>query len=393
MNLGFWVGPDVALRKVPLLLAVVGLVAGLRRNRTATLVLVGLALVLSVLFVLYGLNIGWVEEPHQPPPWGARAAGHDMFRFDVLLLPAVVLLLANGIVALARAARTLLHGDGAAARWSRRTRLGVLALGCALLLVLLAWRGEWRGSDPFAFVASTYNRRFEIKELRFLRAALAEAPRGARLYVLPPAEGVWVDGVDVAPGRGAARRGDGPAVRDRRYVYVNGRQLAVPDLRRTFEAQSAPSRCARSRSGPRGETASSCSGAPVESCGGEPATVDRFPRRALGQRADAGRGRRPFLPSPRGSARLARSSPVLRALGRAGGRSTGDAADEGRASPTSSAAPAVTAGSTSRSGHAAARRTCGSRGCATSPATCSRTCALRDGCAATSARRACRTFV
>jgi hypothetical protein len=161
-----------------------------------------------------------------------------MFRFDVLLLPAVVLLLANGLVALASAAVALLRGDGAAARWPRRTRLGVIATGGAVLLVLLGWRGEWRGSDPAAFVASPYNRRFEIKELRFLRDALARAPEGARLYVLPPSEGVWIDGISARPlaalpGEVAAP-GAGPA-----YVYANGRQLAVPDLRRQLDAASA----------------------------------------------------------------------------------------------------------------------------------------------------------
>lgn len=236
VNLGFFVGPDPGVRKVPIVVALVGLVAGLQRNRTVLLVLLWMTLVLSVIFVLYGLNLGWVEEAHQPPPWGARGEGHDLFRFDVLLLPAVVLLLANGIVALARAARALLRGDGAAARWPRRTRLALLGVGATVLLGLLAWRGEWRGSDPRAFVASSYNRRFEIKELRFLRDALASSPRGARLYVLPPTEGVWIDGIAARPLAtlpGEAADASGPAL-----VYVNGRQLAVPDLRRAFEAVS-----------------------------------------------------------------------------------------------------------------------------------------------------------
>lgn len=239
-NLGFWIGPEPLVRKGPLLLAVLGVLDGLRRNRVATIALLWLALVLSVLFVLYGLNIGWVEEAHQPPPWGARGAGHDMFRFDVLLLPAVVLLLANGIVALGRAARALLAGDGAGVtvRWSRGTRRGVLALGVAALLALLAWRGEWRSYHPLAFVASPYNRGFEIAELRFLRDALAPLPRDARLYVLPPAEGVFVDGIAARPLARLpqeASRGGGPPA----YVYVSGRQLAVPELRRAFGAVSA----------------------------------------------------------------------------------------------------------------------------------------------------------
>jgi hypothetical protein len=237
VNLGFWVGPEPMLRKVPLLVGVVGLAAGLRRNRVATLTLGWSALVLSLLFVAYGLNIGWAEEAHQPPPWGTRTVGHDMFRFDVLLLPIVVLLLANGLVALARAARTL-RDDGAAARWPRPTRLGVLASGAAVVVVLLAWRDEWRSYHPLAFVASPYNRRFEIKELRFLREVLPMLPPGATLYVLPPAEGVFVDGIAPRPlaslpehiaGRGAPMA----------YVYVNGRQLALPDLRRTFDTVSA----------------------------------------------------------------------------------------------------------------------------------------------------------
>ena len=49
---------------------------------------------------------------------------------------------------------------------------------------------------------------------------------------------MWVDGVTSRPVAllpdEATAPGEGPA-----YVYVNGRQLAVPDLRRTFEALSA----------------------------------------------------------------------------------------------------------------------------------------------------------
>jgi len=238
VNLGFWIGPEPALRKLALLLAMVGFVSGDRRNPTATLVLLWLALVLSVLFVLYGLNIGWLEEAHQPPPWGVRGAGHDMFRFDVLLLPAFVLLLANGVVALVRAVLALLRGSGAAARWPRRVRLGVAATIAALPVVLLGWRGEWRSYAPIEFVASPYNRRFEIKELRVLRDMLSRLPRGARLYVLPPTEGVWIDGIAARPlatlPTEVSLPGSGPA-----YVYVNGRQLAVAELRRAFESVSA----------------------------------------------------------------------------------------------------------------------------------------------------------
>jgi len=234
-NLSFWVAGDPWLRKLPLAIACVGLVAGLARSRTATVFWLAYAALYSVAFVLYGLNVGWVEEAHQPPPWGAREAGHDMFRFDVLLLPAVLLLLASGLVALARAARDLVRGAGFAETWPAPSRAAALAGGGLLLVALVASGGEWRSYRPLAHVASRYNRGFEIAELHYLRGALARH-RGA-LFVLPPSEGVFVDGIaprplaelDASPGAAATER----------LVYVNGRQLAVPELRATFLAAVA----------------------------------------------------------------------------------------------------------------------------------------------------------
>lgn len=231
-NLGFWVAGDVLQRKLPLLVAGFGLFAGLARSRTATVFWVAFLALYSVVFVLYGLNVGWVEEAHQPPPWGARGGGHDMFRFNVILLPAVVYLLASGLAAGARAAGALLRGDGFAAAWRAPLRLVALG-GLALAVALLAaWRGEWRSYHPLVHVASSYNRGFEIAELRFLRAALA-GHRGT-LFVLPPAEGIFVDGVAARPLAeldAPPVAASGPAL-----VYVNGRQLAVPALRQAFLA-------------------------------------------------------------------------------------------------------------------------------------------------------------
>jgi len=232
-NLGFWVAGDPMLRKLPLLVAGVGLVAGVARSRTATIFWLAFAALFSVAFVLYGLNVGWVEEAHQPPPWGARADGHDMLRFDVLLLPVVLFLLASGLVWLARAARSLLRGAGFAATWPAALRAATLGAALVSAVVLLATGGEWRSYHPLRHVASGYNRSFEIAELRFLRHALREH-HGA-LFVLPPAEGIWIDGVLARP---LATLDAPPAdgVRAQRLVYVNGRQLAVPELRQAFLA-------------------------------------------------------------------------------------------------------------------------------------------------------------
>lgn len=232
-NLGFWVAGDPMLRKLPLLVAGVGLVAGVARGRTATVFWLAFAALYSVAFVLHGLNVGWVEEAQQPPPWGSRATGHDMFRFDVLLLPAVLYLLASGLVCLARAAGALLRGEAFAASWPVPARGAALVLAGAASLLLVATGGEWRSYQPLQLVASTYNRSFEIAELRFLRRALRDR-RGA-LFVLPPAEGIWIDGMPARPlAELAAPLEDDPTAQ--RLVYVNGRQLAVPELRQAFLA-------------------------------------------------------------------------------------------------------------------------------------------------------------
>ena len=92
-------------------------------------------------------------------------------------------------------------------------------------------------------------------ELRFLRDACrtCRAVRGSTM--LPPTEGVWIDGIaarpiETLPGEAAAA--PGPA-----YVYVNGRQLAVPELRRSFEPCRGASSCARPCTGSTRATASS----------------------------------------------------------------------------------------------------------------------------------------
>lgn len=234
-NLAFWFGGDLWTRKVPLLLAGVGLVAGLRANARAMLLWLAFLLLYSVVYVLYGLNVGWLEEAHQPPPWGARGAGHDMFRFNVVLLAPVVLLLAYGLAALARGAASALR---AAPPGAPRRPLGVAGLAGAvvLLVLLLAWRDEYATYHPLQFLESPYNRGYEIAEFRFLRDATAGVAPGARLYLAPPAAGIALGGVETRPlaalevdvGRDAAA---GVAL-----LYVSGRQLGVPGVRARIEA-------------------------------------------------------------------------------------------------------------------------------------------------------------
>lgn len=234
-NLGFWVGGDVLQRKLPLLLFGVGVIAGLRRARPATVFWIAFLLLYSIVFVLYGLNVGWLEEAHQPPPWGARDAGHDMFRFNVILLPAVTYLLASGVVAVLRAIGALLRADFGNAARSRPVRIVAVVALCVVGPGLLLWRGEYAAYRPLAFLASPYNRGFEIAEFRFLHAALAGGARGGALYVLPPTEGIVVDDVAARPlaslATDLAANPDAAA-----FVYVNGRQLAAPALEQAFRA-------------------------------------------------------------------------------------------------------------------------------------------------------------
>jgi len=235
-NLAFWVGGDAATRKLPLVVAAVGLAAGLRARTRMRAMLFWLAflIVYSVVYVLYGLNVGWLEEAHQPAPWGARGAGHDMFRFNVVLLAPVVLLLAYGVDALARGAVALWRGNGPFASWPAPRRAAAGAAALALCGALLAWRGEYAAYHPLGFVASRYNRGYEIAEFLFLRDAVAAERRGVRLYVAPPAEGVALGELDTRPLAELPQdleRGGAPAL-----LYVSGRQLAVPGVRDALTA-------------------------------------------------------------------------------------------------------------------------------------------------------------
>lgn len=236
VNLGFWVGGEPMLRKLPLLIAAVGAIAALRSSARAALFWIAFLALYSVVFAVYGLNVGWVEEVHQPPPWGARAAGHDMFRFNVLLLPVATYFLASGLVAVGGAIAALVRGDRWARARPRGVRLAALAAGTALAVALLAWRGEHASYDPLGFVASRYNRGFEIAELRFLQDFFADAGGRPRCFVLPPSEGIALAEVEVLPVAALDEPAPPAGSASHAYLYVNARQLAVPQLRRRVEA-------------------------------------------------------------------------------------------------------------------------------------------------------------
>ncbi|HEY8514623.1 MAG TPA: hypothetical protein VIS07_03810 [Candidatus Binatia bacterium] len=250
-NLAFFVGGDPWTGKVPLVLGAVGLVAGLRTRARAVALWLAFLLLYSVIYVFYGLNVGWLEEPHQPPPWGARGAGHDMFRFNVVLLAPVVLLLAYGLVALARGAWAALRVDVDGRR--RPLRVAALAGGVVLVAVLLAWRGEYATYRPLELIASRYNRGYEIAELRFLLDATASVAAGARLYLPPPAQGIVLGEIETRPLAALhvdlARGNTGGEA----LLYVSGRHLGVSGVRTriaTLQRRFELHEIARRREGP-----------------------------------------------------------------------------------------------------------------------------------------------
>src|SRR5262249_35927310 len=66
-NFGFWVGGDAAQRKLVLLIAGVGLLAALSTTPRVAAFWAAFWLLFSTVFALYGLNVGYTMEVHQPP--------------------------------------------------------------------------------------------------------------------------------------------------------------------------------------------------------------------------------------------------------------------------------------------------------------------------------------
>jgi hypothetical protein len=238
-NLGFWVGGDPLARKLPLLVAAIGLASAVKNNgRCAAFWLADFAL-RTALFMAYGLNLGYTTEPQQAWPWAERSAGHDMFRFDVLLLPPVVFFLGSGLATLASGVVALARRAIAADR--SRARVAQVALIAGAIATILLWRTESATYHPLDFIASPYNRRFEIAEFRFLRDAFRDRARGARCYVLPASEGIALANVDVRPitALDADRERVAPTAGGVDYLYVNQRELRDP---RDADALQAVSR-------------------------------------------------------------------------------------------------------------------------------------------------------
>ncbi len=227
-NLGFWVGGSLDIGKVPFLLLAGGVVGSWRSDRFACVTWLALLLAYSAIYVVHGVNLGYHHESGHEPYFAARAGGHDMFRFNVLLVPAIVFFTASGVVAWLRLI------DWALSRVTARAAGPVSAL--VLLSVgalLLGINGEYRAYDPLGFVRSPYNRPVERAEYAFLEAAFADLPRPVRCYTLPsPTEPFLGDGIEMIPV-------DGPdEVRvedDRTFLYVNSAQLLRPATGATFQ--------------------------------------------------------------------------------------------------------------------------------------------------------------
>ena len=111
-NLAFWIGGALATGKLPLALLVAGMIGSWRRHRQACVTWLLLGVAYSAVYVAHGANLGYHVESAHPPYFAQRAAGHDMFRFNILLLPTVVFFTASGVVASMRFVRHRLERAG-----------------------------------------------------------------------------------------------------------------------------------------------------------------------------------------------------------------------------------------------------------------------------------------
>jgi len=227
-NLAFWIGGSLTIGKVPLLLMVGGIVGSFFSARPACLTWLAVFVTYSVVYVVHGVNLGYHPESAHPAYFAAREGGHDMFRFNVTLLPAMVFFAASGVVAWIRLV------DLTLARLSvRASPIGSGVIVTAVGLLLLGIGGEYRAYDPVAFLHSSYNRPIERAEYEFLEANLAGHPPPVRCYRFRTSTDPYLgDGVEVvlADDADQIRVGGGTT-----FLYVNSAQLRIPAMRASFE--------------------------------------------------------------------------------------------------------------------------------------------------------------
>ncbi len=226
-NLSFWIGGRLETGKLPALLLLLGVLGSWRSDRAACGTWLALLLVYSAVYVLHGVNLGDHHESGHSPYFAARRGGHDMFRFNVPLLPAITFFTASGVFA---AVGWL---DQMLARWiGRRRRLATAMTASALVAVLLVPGREYRAYDPLAFLRSPYNRPVEIAEYRFLEAHLARQPRPLRCYTITAGTEPFLgDGIELvtlpedrAPGLDTQST----------YLYVASPRLRRPETARAL---------------------------------------------------------------------------------------------------------------------------------------------------------------
>lgn len=228
-NLAFWIGGSLTVGKVPFLLIAAGLVGAWRSNRVAGLTWIAILLTYSTIYVIHGVNLGYHEESTQHPFLAARAGGHDMFRFNVILLPAMAFFTASGVVAWLQLIDTTLTRLPDRARTP--TAVAILLVAGTLLL---SWGDAHRAFDPAGFLASPYNRTIEQTEYELLERHLRDAPRPTRCYALPsPTEPFLGPGIDILPIErpDEVSIGEGSA-----FLLISSVQLAKPDLRKRADA-------------------------------------------------------------------------------------------------------------------------------------------------------------
>lgn len=279
-NLGFWIGGALSVGKVPFLLLAAGLVGSWRTSREACVTWLALLATYSIIYVVHGVNLGYHPESAHAPYFAARAAGHDMFRFNVPLLPAIVFFTASGVVAWVRLV------DAGLSRVPARARAAVTtAVVVGLGVVLLGIGGEYRAYDPVGFLRSPYNRPIESAAFHFLQDELADAPRPIHCFTAPsPIEPFLGDGIEMLPMENPGEvRADTPSTflfADSGWLSSQAGEAAVAALRTRLALEPVASR----RAGPVWLRLFRLSPGPVALRPIEPAGRSHTPHRSAGRK-------------------------------------------------------------------------------------------------------------